>query len=65
MYHPMLTFAVAQTRMDDLSRDWSHAGRRRRRTPAEAHTFDVARERADFSRRLARFAARRTRPTAA
>ncbi len=34
MFHPMLTFAVAQTRMDDLDRDLRHPRRRRTRQVA-------------------------------
>ena len=65
MYHPMLTFAVAQTRMDDLNRDLRHDGARRRLSPAESYERDLAQHRASLNRRLARFAARRTRPSAA
>jgi hypothetical protein len=65
MYHPMLTFAVAQTRMDDLNRDLRHGGARRRLNPAESYERDLARRRASLNERLARYAARRTRPSAA
>jgi hypothetical protein len=64
MYHPMLTFAVAQTRADDLTRDVRN-DRRRRLTAAEAYEFDIAKHREGLSRRLSRYAARRTRPSAA
>ena len=63
MYHPMLTFAVAQTRLDDLNRDLRPDGSRRRLGPVAS--YDLARQRASFSQRLARYAARRTRPSVA
>lgn len=65
MYHPMLTLAVAQTRMDDLDRDLRHDGPRRRLSPAESYEHDLNRQRASLNQRLARYAARRTRPSAA
>ena len=65
MYHPMLTFAVAQTRLDDMHRDLRQDGSRRRLSPAEAYDHDLARQRAGFGQRLARYAARRTRPSVA
>jgi|EndMetStandDraft_3_1072993.scaffolds.fasta_scaffold3448094_1 hypothetical protein len=65
MYHPMLTFAVAQTRLDDLNRDLRPDGSRRRLGPAESYDRDLARQRASLSQRLARYAARRTRPSVA
>jgi len=64
MYHPMLTFAVAQTRVDDLTRDVRH-DRRRRLTAAEAYDLDAAKHREGLTQRLTRYAARRTRPSAA
>jgi hypothetical protein len=64
MYHPMLTFAVAQTRVDDLTTDVRNH-RARRLTAAEAYDVDVAQHREGLSQRLARYAARRTRPSAA
>ncbi len=65
MYHPMLTFAVAQTRMDDLDRDLRPTASRRRLSPAESYDRDLAKQRASLNQRLARYAARRTRPSAA
>jgi hypothetical protein len=62
MYHPMLTFAVAQTRIDDLTNDVRHDRTRRRLTAAES--YDAALHRAGLTLRLARYAARRTRPSA-
>jgi hypothetical protein len=64
MYHPMLTFAVAQTRVDDLTRDVRN-DRVRRLTAAEAYELDVAKHRERLTQRLTRYAARRTRPSAA
>ena len=59
MYHPMLTFAIAQTRLDDLDRDLSHRARRstaRASYAAPEHAVSLAPD------RFARFAgARRTR----
>src|SRR3954454_23875975 len=57
MYHPMLTFAVAQTRADDLIRDVRNH-RARRLTAAESYDFDVAKHREGLTRRLTRYAAR-------
>ena len=65
MYHPMLIFAVAQTRMDDLNRDLRQDGVRRRLSPAESYERDIAKQRTSLNQRLARYAARRTRPSAA
>ena len=65
MYHPMLTYAVAQTRLDDLTRDVRHDRARRRLSPDEAYTLKQAQHQARLARRLARFATRRTRPSAA
>ncbi len=65
MYHPMLTFAIAQTRLDDLNRDLRQDGARRRLSPAESYDRNLARQRASLNERLARYAARRTRPSAA
>jgi hypothetical protein len=65
MYHPLLTFAVAQTRIDDLTNDARHDRAGRHLTAAESYDLDLAQQRASFSARLSRFAARRTRPSAA
>lgn len=65
MYHPMLTFAVAQTRLDDLTRDVRHDRARRRLSPDEAYTLKQAQHRASLPRRLAQYTGRRTRPSAA
>ena len=65
MYHPMLTFAIAHTRLDDLNRDLRPDGVRRRLSPAESYDRDLAKQRASLNQRLARYAARRTRPSAA
>jgi hypothetical protein len=65
MYHPMLSFAVAQTRVDDLTDDVRRNRARRRLTAAESYDFDVAKHRAGLTVRLAQYAARRTRPSAA
>jgi len=62
MYHPMLTFAIAQTRLDDLNRDLSH---RARRSTARA-SYAAPEHAVGRTRRFARFAgARRTRAAAA
>ncbi|WP_027862054.1 hypothetical protein [Marmoricola sp. URHB0036] len=63
MYHPMLTFAIAQTRLDDLNRDLRPDGSRRRLSPVES--YDLALQRASLSQRLARYATRRIRPSVA
>jgi hypothetical protein len=65
MYHPMLTFAVAQTRIDDLTRDLRQHSARRRLSPDEAYTLNQGHHRARLTHRLAQYAARRTRPSAA
>jgi hypothetical protein len=64
MHHPMLTFAVAQTRADDLNREL-RTGSRRRLTAAESYDLEAAKHRAGLNRRLVRYAARRVRPSAA
>ena len=65
MYHPMLTFAVAQTRIDDLTRDLRRTASRRRlsrRGVLRARHRQAPREPRP---RLARYAAsRRARPAA-
>jgi hypothetical protein len=65
MYHPMLTYAVAQARIDDLTNDVQHHRARRRLTAAESYDLDVAHHRASLTVRLARYASRRTRPSTA
>jgi hypothetical protein len=64
MYHPMLTFAVAQTRIDDLNRELEHRSRRRQ-ARSTSEVFDASAHRAGLAERLSRYAARRTRPSAA
>jgi hypothetical protein len=65
MYHPLLTFAVAQARIDDLTNDVRHDRTRRHPTAAESYDLDLAQQRAGFGARLSRFAVRRVRPSAA
>ena len=64
MYHPMITFAVAQTKVDDLNRDLEKRARRRQ-AAAKPEGHVTAAHRAGLTARLARYAARRTRPSAA
>jgi hypothetical protein len=60
MYHPMLTFAVMQTRQEDLLREL-----RRDQVRAEAQRRQAASAgRSGMRRRVAAYVARRPRPTA-
>ena len=59
MTHPAISFAVAESRIDDLHRERRYAGSRRRLTAAEAYEQDPSRQRVGLIRRLARFAASR------
>ena len=60
MYHPMLTFAIAQTRLDDLNRDLAYRARR-----SSARSTDTTPQRRAGFARFARFSgARRTRAAA-
>jgi hypothetical protein len=65
MYHPLLTFAVARTRIDDLTNDARHDRARRHLTAVESYDLELAQQRAGLGARLSRFAVRRTRPSAA
>ena len=62
MYHPMLSLALAQTRLDDLNRDLARprAPKRQQRAARPA-----AQRPTSVRSRLAEYAARRVRPRAA
>ena len=65
MYHPMLSLAVAQTRIDDMVRDAQSRRPRVQPGPDEEYAANAGRHLARLTQRLARYAARRTRPSAA
>jgi len=64
MYHPMLSLAVAQTRLDDLNRDLSRPRTPKRQRRA-AGSATPAQQPTSVRSRIAQYAGRRPRPTAA
>ena len=64
MYHPMLSLALAQTRLDDLNRELSRPRAPKRQRPA-ARSATPTQHPTSVRSRIAQYVGRRARPTAA